>query len=93
MELLAAYDPYVIFSVAISLVLTLCLVILFRMRDTSSVPAHPVSRTVWCASRRSNARVDFVEWMKTGMVQRSVQQCSLRRAGERCDEACRYPSV
>ena len=92
MDVLAAYDPYVVFSLSIALLLTLCLVVLFRMRDTSSVPPHPVSRTLWCASRRGNARVDFVEWVKTGMVHRSVQQCSLRGTGESCDESCRYSS-
>jgi hypothetical protein len=93
MEMFAAYDPFVIFGLSIGLVLTLCLVILYRMRDPFSVPPHPVSRTVWCASRRSNARVDFVEWVKTGMVHRSVRQCSLRATGGSCDESCCHGSV
>ena len=88
MAVLAAYDPYVIFSLSVSLVLALCLVILYRMRDPYSVAPHSVSRTVWCAGRCSNARVDFVEWISTGMVHRSVQQCSLRASGGSCDEAC-----
>jgi hypothetical protein len=93
MAVFAIYDPYVIFSLFVGLVLMLCLIVLFRMRDTDSVPPHPVSRTVWCAARRSNARVDFVEWVKTGMMHRSVQQCSLRVARGSCDESCRHGSA
>ena len=88
MELLAAYDPYVIWSLGVSSLLTLCLVIMFLMRDRYAVPPHPVSRTVWCAAKRHSARVDFVEWVETGLVRRSVQQCSLRGADGRCNAAC-----
>jgi hypothetical protein len=57
------------------------------------VPPHPVNRTVWCAGRGRSARVDFVEWVTTGILHRSVQQCSLRGPDGRCDEACRYDSA
>ena len=88
MELLAAYDPYVIFSLCVSLLLTLCVAVMFAMRDPYAVPPHRVSRTVWCTERRQSARVDFVERVVTGMVRRSVQQCSLRGPDGRCDTSC-----
>jgi hypothetical protein len=87
MELLAAYDPYLILSLSLGLVLTLCVAVMASMRDPYAVPPHRVSRTVWCAGKRRSARVDFVEWVDTGMVHRSVQGCSLRADG-RCDAAC-----
>ena len=46
MELLAAYDPYMIFSLFVSFLLTLCLVVMFLMRDPYAVPPHPVSETL-----------------------------------------------
>jgi hypothetical protein len=52
-----------------------------------------VTRTVWCATRRQNVPVDFVEWMDTGMVHRSVRQCALRSPSDQCDGACSYPSA
>ena len=93
MELLAAYDPYVIFSLSVGLLLTLCVAVLFLMRDPDAVPPHPVSQTVWCPGRHRSARVDFVECVNTGMVHRSVRQCSLRGSGGSCDEACRHGSL
>ena len=88
MELLAAYDPYMIFSLFVSFLLTLCLVVMFLMRAPYAVPPHPVRQTLWCAGRRHSARVDFVEWVETGMVHRSVERCSLRAPEGRCDAAC-----
>ena len=88
MLLVAAYDPYVLLSLFISFLLTLCLVILFAMRDPHAVPPHRISRRVWCAGRQRRTRVDFIEWVDTGMVHRSVQQCALRGADGRCDGAC-----
>ncbi len=87
MELLSAYDPYVVLSLSMGFMLTLCLVILFFMRDPYAVPPHAVSRTVWCAARQRRARVDFVEWVRTGMADRSIRQCSIRGA-DRCHGAC-----
>ena len=88
MVLLAAYDPYLIFSLCVGFLLTLCVVIMFMMRDPYAVPPHPVNRTVWCTGARHSARVDFVEWVETGMVRRSVQRCSLRGTDGRCNAAC-----
>jgi hypothetical protein len=93
MDLLAAYDPYVIFSLSVGLLLTLCVAVMLLMRDPDSVPPHPVSRRVWCAGRRRSAAVDFMESMVTGVVHRSVRQCSLRDPDGHCDEACRYEPV
>jgi len=90
MELLATYDPYVIFSLCTSFALTFCVIVLYLMRDPHAVPPRHLARTVWCAGCHRSARVDFVEWVETGMVRRSVQQCSLLSAGSRCDAACRY---
>jgi hypothetical protein len=92
MEMLATYDPYIIFSLSMGLLLTLCMAILFLMRDPYAVPPHHVSRTVWCPARHRSARVDFVESVNTGMVHRSIQQCPLRGPDGHCDEACRYVS-
>ena len=93
MDLLAAYDPYVVFSLSVGLLLTLCLAIMLLMRDPYSVPPHPVSQRVWCAGRHRSADVDFVESVVTGMVHRSVQRCSLRDTDGCCDEACCYEPV
>jgi len=93
MDLLAAYDPYVVFSLSIGLLLVLCVAIMLLMHDPYYVPPHPVSRTVWCAGRHRSAEVDFVESVVTGLVHRSVQRCSLRDADGGCDEACRYEPV
>jgi len=93
MDLLATYDPYIVFSLSVGLLLALCAAILVLMRDTDSVPPHPVSRTVWCAGRHRSAEVDFVESVVTGLVYRVVQRCSLRGPDGRCDEACRYEPV
>jgi len=90
---LATYDPYFVFSVSVGLLLVLCVVIMLFMRDRYSVPSHPVTRRVWCASRQQRADVDFVETVVTGMVHRSVQRCSLHSPDSRCDEACRYTPV
>jgi len=90
MDLLAAYDPYVIFSLSFALLLTLCVVIMALMRDPHSVPPHPVSRRVWCAGRHQGADVGFVESVVTGIVHRSVQRCSLRGTDGCCDAACCY---
>jgi len=90
MDLLASYDPYVVFSVSVGLVLALCVAIMVVMRDPYSVPPHPVMLSGWCAGRHRSAEVDFVESVVTGMVHRSVQRCSLRDPDGRCDEACRY---
>jgi hypothetical protein len=88
MELLAAHDPYIMLSLFMSFMLTLCLLILFLMRDPYAVPPRQVSRSVWCPERHRGARVDFVEWVDTGMVHRSVRQCSLRGVTDRCDGTC-----
>ena len=93
MELLAAYDPYIILSGFMSFMLTLCLVALFFMRDPYAVPPHQVSRSVWCAGRHRSARVDFIERVDTGMVRRSVRRCSLRDVADRCDAACSRQSA
>ncbi len=93
MELLAAYDPYIVLSFSAGLLLTLCVAILFFMRDTYALPPHGVNLTVWCPSRHRTARVDFVEWVNTGMVHRSVRQCSLRGIDGSCDEACRHSAM
>ena len=90
MDLLTAYDPYVIFSLFFALLLTLCVVIMLLMRDPYNVPPHPVSRRVWCAGRHQRADVDFVESVVTGLVHRSVQRCSLRSTDGACDAACCY---
>lgn len=89
MDLLAAYDPYIVFSVSVGLLMALCVAIMLLMRDPYSMSPYPVTRTVWCAARHRSADVDFVESVVTGMVHRSVQRCSLRDS-DGCDEACRY---
>jgi hypothetical protein len=93
MDLLAAYDPYVVLSLSVGLLLTLCVGIMLLMHDPNSVPPHPVSRRVWCAARRQSADVDFVESVVTGLVHRSVQRCSLRDTDGGCDAACCYQPV
>jgi len=90
MDLITAYDPYVLFSLSFALLLTLCVAIMALMRDPYSVPPYPVSRRVWCEAKHQSADVDFVESVVTGMVHRSVQQCSLRGSDGRCDGACCY---
>jgi hypothetical protein len=93
MDVLAAYDPYMIFSLSVGLLLTLFVAILLLMRDPYAVPPHRVSRRVWCAAKRRRAEVEFTEWVDTGMVHRSVERCSLRAAEGDCDAACRYELV
>ena len=93
MSLLAAFDPYLLFALSVGFVLALCVGIIALMRDPYSVPPHPVSRRVWCASKHRSAEVDFVESVVTGMVRKSVERCSLRGTDESCDEACRYETV
>ncbi|HVO26746.1 MAG TPA: hypothetical protein VMW56_24315 [Candidatus Margulisiibacteriota bacterium] len=93
MELLAAYDPYVVFSLCVALLLTLCVGVLFLMRDPYAVPPHQMSRTVWCPEHHRGAHVDFVEWANTGMVNRSVRRCSLRGSDGSCNEECRHASA
>jgi hypothetical protein len=93
MDLLAAYDPYVVFSLAVGLLLALCVAAMVTLRDTHRVSPHPVSRRVWCAAKHCSAEVDFVESVMTGMVHRSVQRCSLHDTDGRCDEVCRYAPV
>jgi hypothetical protein len=90
MDLLAAYDPYFIFSLSLGILLTLCIAIMLLMWDPYTVPPHQLSRTVWCAGRGQRADVDFVESVVTGMVHRAVQRCSLRGADGPCDAACCY---
>lgn len=93
MDLLAAYDPYIIFSLSLGLALTLCVAIFFMMRDPYAVPPYAVSRSVWCAERGRRADLDFIEWVDTGMVHRTVQRCSLRGPDGRCSEACCHAPV
>ena len=93
MDILAAYDPYLVFSLSVGLLLALCVAIMLLMRDPYSVPPHPVSQRVWCAGKHRSAEVAFVESVVTGMVQRSVQRCSLRDTDGHCDEACCHTPV
>ncbi len=86
---LATVDPYIMLATLMGFLLTVCVAILFLMRDTEWVPPHVVSRSVWCAARGRQATVHFVEHVRTGLVGRSVQRCSLLGAGDRCTEACR----
>ena len=88
MEQIGALDPYAVAGVAIILLLVACLAILVAMRDTRSTPAHLVTRFVDCPHRRQAAAVTFVEAMRTGIVTRRVQSCSLLDLGERCDQGC-----
>lgn len=93
MGLLATYDPYVILSLSMSFLLMVCVIIFILMRDPYAVPPHHVRRTVWCTGRHRSARVDFVEWVETGMVRRSIQGCPLRGAHGSCDGACSHQLV
>jgi hypothetical protein len=88
MDQLAMLDPYLVLALSMGLLLTLCVAILFLMRDSEWVPPRVVSRPVWCAARRQRATVQFVEHVRTGLVSRSVHRCSLLAAGSSCDEAC-----
>jgi hypothetical protein len=93
MNLLAAYDPYVVFALSVGVVLVLCAAIMLLMRDPYNVPPHPVSRRVWCEDKHRSADVDFTESVVTGMVHRSVQHCSLLGTHEACSGACCYQPV
>jgi hypothetical protein len=90
MDQLAAFDPYSLLALASGLMLTLCVAILFLMRDVRRTPPRLVRRSIWCDTRAAWATVDFIEQMNTGLVRRSVQRCSLLLPGERCGAQCRY---
>jgi hypothetical protein len=96
-DVLVAYDPYMIFSLSVGLLLTLFVAlfvaIMLLMRDPYAVPPHRVRRRVWCAGKRRSADVEFKEWVDTGMIHRSVERCSLRAAEGDCDAACQYEFV
>ncbi len=83
-------DPYVVGAVLMALILSLCVAIMFLVRDRQSVPAHVVRRTLRCSERRQTATVEFIERTHTGMTVRSVQSCSLWAARQRCRQDCRY---
>ena len=55
MDLLASYDPYVVFSLSVGLVLALCVASTLLMRDPYSMPTHPISQRLWCAGRHQRA--------------------------------------
>jgi len=82
------FDPYVAASVAITLFLAACFFALVAMRDRRSAPTKLATRFVRCPHRQQAAVVTFVESMRTGFVNRSMQSCSLLEVGERCDEGC-----
>ena len=84
----AVFDPYILFALGIVIALSVCLVILFRVRDTEWVPPHAVSESLWCPIHRRRVAVDLVERVETGLKLRSVEHCPLRGASERCDEEC-----
>ena len=88
MEVFGSVDPYVVLALSMSLLLTLCVAVLFVMRDPEWAPPRRVSRSVWCAARGQHATVDFVEHVETGLIMRSVQRCSLRGPDGRCAQQC-----
>jgi hypothetical protein len=71
------------------LLLAVCVAAILLMRDRTSAPSRRVSRALWCDAQQNHAVVEFVERVQTGMVIRSVLQCSLRGSGHRCGEECR----
>lgn len=83
-------DPYVAGALSMTLVLLLCLGVMFAMRDRHWAAAHLVRRTLWCDQHRQTATVEFIERTRTGMTVRWVQSCSLGAAGQRCGQQCRY---
>lgn len=89
MEHFAVFDPYTVFALGLVLLLSLCLLALFEIRDRQWTPPHPVSESVWCPAHGQRVVVDFVERVETGLTLRSVEHCPLRGAGERCGEECR----
>ena len=65
-----------------------CVAVLFWLRDPLPGTARRVSHTVWCPSHRRVAEVIFREAEGPSGLVRIVQECPLRRHGERCGEAC-----
>jgi hypothetical protein len=88
MEQLAGLDPSALAGGFVALLLLLCVVALFLMRDPDSEPPHVVSRSIWCAARRRQTTVEFVERVETGLPIRTVQRCALRDAGGPCNQEC-----
>jgi hypothetical protein len=87
---LPAIDGYMAMGVAIVLLLGACVLILYGIRDRRWAPPRRVTRAVWCPSRNRRAIVDFTERVDTGLVVRTVEQCSLLDEGERCSGPCAH---
>ncbi|HUI25403.1 MAG TPA: hypothetical protein VL403_04895 [Candidatus Kryptonia bacterium] len=88
MEHFAVFDPYVALGLGLLGALTICMAILFFMRDTTWVSPTTVSESVYCSTHRRRVVVDFVDRVDTGLRFRSVEHCPLRAADERCNEDC-----
>jgi hypothetical protein len=88
MEQLAGLDPSALAGGFVALLLLLCVVALFLMRDPESAPPRVVSRSIWCRAQRKQTTVDFVERVETGLPIRTVQRCALRDTGGPCNHEC-----
>jgi len=90
MERFMVLDAFSIAVVTMILFLALCVAVLVSMRDRRSTPESLATRFVQCPHRRQAAVVTFVESMRTGLLRRSVQSCSLLDVGVRCEGGCCY---
>jgi len=90
MSELMSIDIYILAALAMGLILSGCLAVLYVIRDPEWAPPRPLSRSLWCAEHRQIAHVDFIESIRTGMPNRQVQRCSLRAGGVRCSRGCCY---
>ena len=68
--------------------LGLCLLILFFLRDPMRGPTRRVSHSIWCTRYRRRAEVIFLEGTGPNGLMRLVQECPLRGRRERCGESC-----
>lgn len=83
---LAVYAPL---SLLVVILVAAFLAAVVSLRDPIEGVPHLVSRWVWCAPHGRSAMVHFTE-RQTGLVNRSVRHCPLRRPGEPCGEACAW---
>ena len=85
---IGSVDPYALVRLAVAVFLVACVGVLALMRDRRSAPERLVTGSVRCPQRRESAVVTFVERMRTGLMTRRVESCSLLDVGERCDQEC-----
>jgi hypothetical protein len=83
-----AFDLELVVALAFLGVMLVCIMFLYAIRDRQSFPPRIVSRTLQCPRHNRQATVSFVERMVTGMLDRRVRECSIRKPGEHCGESC-----